>query len=122
MVLVRDFKVTDPGEQPTSSDSDDADSGDSGDSDEEEEPELWRKVDDEAQEALLQLDAPARLENISLLLEDAETAASFIRADHKELSLCEPANPQVHAVASMLCASPYLVSVPDCPCVALSLA
>ena len=120
-MLVRDFKVTDPGEQPTSSDSDDADSGDS-DEEEEEEPELWRKVDDEAQEALLQLDAPARLENISLLLEDAETAASFIRADHKELSLCEPANPQAHAVASMLCASPCLVSVPDCPCVALSLA
>ena len=83
--FLRDFKVTDPGEQPTSSDSDEADSGDS--DEEEEEPELWRKVDDEAQEALLQLDAPARLENIALLLEDAETAASFIRADHKELSL-----------------------------------
>jgi len=87
VVLVRDFKVTDPGEQLSRSTSSDSDEADSGDSDEEEEPELWRQVDDEAQEALLQLDAPARLENIALLLEDAETAASFIRADHKELSL-----------------------------------
>ena len=79
----RDFKVRDPG------DSDDDDDDDDGDADEMEEPELYRKIDEEAQEALLELDPPARLENIALLLEDKDTADSFIRADRKELSLLQ---------------------------------
>ena len=78
----RDFKVRDPGGSDFDSDSED-------DADQMEEPELYRKIDEEAQDALLGLDPPARLENIALLLEDTETADSFIRADRKELSLLQ---------------------------------
>jgi hypothetical protein len=82
----RDFKVRDPGQD---SEDEDDEEDDADEMEEPEEPELYRKVDEEAQEALLELDPPARLENINALLEDMETRESFLRADRKELSLLQ---------------------------------
>lgn len=83
----RDFRVRDPGDSDDEEEDDEADEME--EPEEPEEPELYRKIDEEAQEALLELDPPARLENIALLLKDRETAESFIRADRKELSLLQ---------------------------------
>lgn len=80
----RGFKVKDPGDASDDEEDDDVDETDQVD-----EPDLYRKIDEEAQEALLALDPPARLENIALLLEDKDTADRFVRADRKELSLLQ---------------------------------
>lgn len=63
---------------------------------------MYRKIDDEAQEAFLDLDPPARLENIAQVLaedkqeqenpdtkEEEGEAPWLIRADYKELSLLQ---------------------------------